>query len=32
VEIIEARGASSLVRFGTVEALLPATSLRDLAR
>jgi hypothetical protein len=32
VEIIEARGASSRVRFGAIEALLPAGAVRDLAR
>jgi hypothetical protein len=32
VEIIEARGASSRVRFGTIEALVPASAVRDLAR
>jgi hypothetical protein len=32
VEITEARGASKHVRFGAIEAWLPATALRDLAR
>ena len=32
VEVTEARGASSHVRFGSIEAWLPASTLRDLAR
>jgi hypothetical protein len=32
VEVTEARGASTHVRFGTIEAWLPAGALRDLAR
>jgi len=32
VEILEARGASSRVRFGAIEAVVPADALRDLAR
>jgi hypothetical protein len=32
VEIVEAHGTSSRVRFGAIEALVPASALRDLAR
>ncbi len=32
VEVIETRGASSRVRFGTIEAWVPAGALRELAR
>ncbi len=32
VEIVETRGDSSRVRFGSTEALVAAASLRDLAR
>jgi hypothetical protein len=32
VEIVDARGASSRVRFGAMEAVVPADALRDLAR
>jgi hypothetical protein len=32
VEIVDTRGPSSRVRFGTMEALVPADALRDLAR
>jgi hypothetical protein len=32
VELVDARGASTRVRFGSIEVALPADALRDLAR
>jgi hypothetical protein len=32
VEIVEGRGAWARVRFGTIEAIVPTGSLRDIAR